>query len=620
MLKKLLNEIKKRKIPKWITIHLSTALTTIGAINLIGSKYNFPPEIFDIAVIIALCGLPITLVLAWYHAAPQNQKFKSGEIIFYAAIFVVMSFLIINILFLSKESIVIIEEKSIAVLPFKNFSDSKEDEYFSDGVTEDILTQLSNVHSLKVISRTSVMKYKDTKKNIREIAKELGVESILEGSVRRSNGRVRIVGQLIDALSDKHIWAETYDRELKDIFEIQSEVARKITDALMVTLTKNEKDRIEKKHTNSIDAYTYYLKGRDYLNRLTPDDVDVAVEFFKKALAIDSNYSLAYAGLGEAYAQRFRAFSLGDEWSDSSRLMSEKAINLDPDIAEPHIALGLNLFYSGKLRLALKQYLKAVELNPNSIAAVDVGQVYYLLGNYVEAIPWLKKAIEIDPTRWMGYRNLGFTYYSLGRFDEAEKLFFKVLELMPEHTYVLKDLTDMYIVTKQYKKADSLLLDILKKEPENLRVLFCLGEVRLFRGELSEAKNYFEKIISITTIEYGPAIEYGYLLYKEMKHKEAQKIFDMLIKIDESEINKGMENHNYPYELARIYSILDKNDKAIDELKIAITNGWKYYLFTMADPLLENIKDDIRFKFLLNNMKIDLEQMKKKIMENESNQ
>ena len=463
MFKKLKNEIKTRKILKWMAIHISTSLTTIGAINLIGSKYNFPSEIFDIAVIIALCGLPITIVYAWYHAVHQTIKFKSGEIIFYVTMFAVMFFLIINNLFLSSENVIYVEEKSIAVLPFKNFSDSKEDEYFSDGITEDILTQLSKVHTLKVISRTSVMKYKDSKKNIREIAKELGVESILEGSVRRSNGRVRIVGQLIDAQSDKHIWADTYDREMKDIFEIQSEVAKKITDALMITLTKNEKERIEKKYTNSIDAYTYYLKGRDYLIRLTQDDVDISIDFFKKAVAIDSNYSLAYAGLGEAFAQKFRAFGMGDEWSDSSRLMSEKAIDLDPDIAEPYIALGLNLFYSGKLRLALKQYLKAVELNPNSKALADVGQVYYLLGNYVEAIPWLKRAIEIDPTRWMGYRNLGFTYYSLGRFGEAEKLFFKVLELMPEHTYVLKDLTDMYIVTKQYEKADSLLLDILER-------------------------------------------------------------------------------------------------------------------------------------------------------------
>jgi len=246
MLKKLLNEIKTRKIPKWITIHISTSLTTIGAINLIGSKYNFPPEIFDIAFIIAVCGLPITIVFAWFHTAHQNQKFKSGENVFYVAMFAIMLFLLINRLFLSSENVIKVEEKSIAVLPFKNFSDSKEGEYFFDGVTEDILTQLSKVHSLKVISRTSVMKYKDSKKNIREIAKELGVESILEGSVRRSNGRVRIVGQLIDAQSDKHIWADSYDRELKDIFEIQSEVAKKIADALMVTLTKNEKERIEK--------------------------------------------------------------------------------------------------------------------------------------------------------------------------------------------------------------------------------------------------------------------------------------------------------------------------------------------------------------------------------------
>lgn len=619
MLKKLLNEIKNRKLPKWIAIHLSTSLTIIGAINIIGSKYNFPSEIFDIAFIILLCGLPITIVFAWFHANYQDQKIKIGEKIFYITIIAIILFLLVNRLFLSSETVIQVEAKSIAVLPFKNFSDSKEDEYFSDGITEDIITQLSKVHLLKVISRTSVMKYKDSKKSIREIAKELGVESILEGSVRRSNGRFRIVGQLIDAQADKHIWANTYDREMKDIFEIQSEVAKKISDALMVTLTKNEKESIEKKYTNNIEAYTYYLKGRDYLNRLTPEDVDISTDFFKKAVAIDSNYSLAYAGLGEAYAQRFRAFGMGDQWLDSSRLMIERAINLDPDIAEPYVALGLNLFYSGKLRLALKQYLKAVDRNPNSKAVVDVGQVYYLLGNYVEAIPWLKKAIEIDPTTWMGYRNLGFVYYSLGRFVEAEKLFYKVLELMPEHTYVLKDLTDMYIVTKQFQKADSLLSIFLKKKPENPRVLFCLGEIKMFKGDLSEARNYFEKVISTTTIEYGPAIEYGYVLFKEKKYKEAQKIFDMLIKIDESEIKKGMENHNYPYELARIYSILNKNDKAIDALKIAIMNGWKYYLFTMADPLLENIKDDIRFKFLMNNMKNDLEQMKRKIIENDFN-
>jgi len=141
----------------------------------------------------------------------------------------------------------------------------------------------------------------------------------------------------------------------------------------------------------------------------------------------------------------------------------------------------------------------------------------------------------------------------------------------------------------------------------------------MFKGNISEARNYFEKVISITTIEYGPAIEYGYVLFKEKKDWEAQKIFDMLIKIDESEIKKGMENHNYPYELVRIYSILDKKDKAINALQIAIMNGWKYYLFTMADPLLENIKDDVRFKILMNNVKVDLEQMKKKIMESNKN-
>lgn len=227
MLKNFVGEIKTRKIKKWLAIHLSTSLTLIGAVNLLSNRYGIPSYIFDSIFILAICALPITLVLAWFHGTEQLRAFRAGEIVFYSIIIFLAGLILYRLIFTKMEKTIDVVEKSIAVLPFQNFSDSKDDEYFSDGITDDILTQLSKVRALKVISRTSVMKYKNTQKTAPEIAKELGVESILEASVRRSGSRIRIVGQLIDAVNDKHIWAEKYDRQLKDIFTIQSEVAEK---------------------------------------------------------------------------------------------------------------------------------------------------------------------------------------------------------------------------------------------------------------------------------------------------------------------------------------------------------------------------------------------------------
>jgi TolB-like protein/Tfp pilus assembly protein PilF len=613
MLKNFIGEIKARKIRKWLAIHLSTSLTLIGAVNLISSRYGIPSYIFDSILILVICALPITLVLAWLHGAEQRRTFRAGEITFYSFIILAAGFILYRYLFATVVKTVDVVEKSIAVLPFKNLSDSKDDEYFSDGITDDILTQLSKVRALKVISRTSVMKYKNTQKTAPEIAKELGVESLLEGSVRRSGSRIRIVGQLIDAVNDKHLWADTYDRQLKDIFKIQSEVAEKIASALAINLTFTEKENILKKYTENIDAYTLYLKGKDYYYRLTPETNEIAINFFKEALKYDSSYALAYAGLGKAYAQKFRIFGMGDEWYDSSKIMIEKAINLDPEIAEPYLALGLNLLYSGKIQDALEQYLKAANINPSSDAVSAIGQIYGLIGNLVEAVPWLNQAIKLDPTDWVGYRSLGHVYFEIGRYNNAEKLFLKVNNLMPEHNYALLDLTRLYIVQKLYTKADSLLQKALINNPNDYKVLYCIAEVKMFSGKSSEAEMYFKKLIDIATLTYGPAVEYGYFRWKNGKVIEAKDIFAPVKKSNENEIKQGMENYNYPYELARIYSVEGNKDRAIENLKLAIKYGWKNYLYAKADPLLENIRNDQRFIFLMGDIQNEIFAMNSQI-------
>lgn len=609
MFKKFIAEVKARKVRKWLAIHISTSLTVFGAVNLIGNRYNFPPVIFDIIFIISLCSLPMVLALAWYHTSEMKRKFKPVEIIFYTGMIGVMGYFLAGRIFGSEEKPVIVIASSIAVLPFQNFSDSKDERYFSDGITEDILNHLSKIKELKVVSRTSVMRYRDSEKSIREIAQELGVETILEGSVRRSGDRIRIVSQLIDAKNDVHLWSETYDRDLADIFDIQSEVAQKIAAALRVRLSENEKERIEKKYSRNTEAYTYYLQGRDYYTRLTENDMETAISLFKKAISLDSTFTEAYAYLSMSYSQNFRVFMKGPEWSDSARILSEKAIQLDPDIVEPYIASGMYFLYNGKNRVALEQAYKAVNVNPNSKAVGDIGQLNYLIGNYREAIPWLEKAVSIDPVNWTWYRVLGQVKSRLFKFDQAETLFLKVLDLMPNNIFVIRDLTELYIVTDRFEKADSMLRNWEKKHPEDYRIMANTGQLKIFRKDYVNAFPYIKKAIDIIGIDDGPGVEYAFLLMQTGEKSEANKVLEKVIMNNKKAIEGGIENYNYPYELARVYSIIKNKNESLHYLQMAIEYGWGAFLLTSADPLLENIRNEPEFKKIMAALKKDLDRM-----------
>ena len=234
-----------------------------------------------------------------------------------------------------------VDSKSIAVLPFDNLSPDPENEYFSLGITEDIITQLSKIPDLRVTSRTSAMRYQDSEKSVREIARELQVASILAGSVRRVGNQVRITAQLIDSKTDEHLWAETYDREIEDIFAIQSDVAEQIASSLKVELSPEDRARIERKPTESLTAYDYYLKGRDHYYSYSRENNEQAIEFFNEALEVDPDYALAHGGLADAYAQRWLWYGFSEEWLDSAIEESNKAVALDPDLAETYEAEGL---------------------------------------------------------------------------------------------------------------------------------------------------------------------------------------------------------------------------------------------------------------------------------------
>ncbi len=327
--------------------------------------------------------------------------------------------------------------KSIAVLPFTNMSGDPEQEYFSDGISEDIITDLSKITGLTVIARNSSFTYKRRSVDVREIGRELGVRSVLEGSIRRAGQRVRITAQLIDATSGSHLWAERYDRDLTDIFEVQDDVTRRIVSALKLTLSPAEKARLAEGEPSNIDAYDCCLRGREMMlgkekNRSTFEE---AVKFFKKALALDPNYSQAYAGLGFAHM-----FDYQNRWSDDpdgsfklAKGYAQKALDNDPNEPLAHCVAGLTAIFERDFDRAKVEIDQALALNPNlALAHNFLGTIRSYTGRPLEAIPAIEQAMRLDPaSRPQFLHFLGIAYLLAGKYETAAAMLRQRILLVP---------------------------------------------------------------------------------------------------------------------------------------------------------------------------------------------
>jgi len=318
------------------------------------------------------------------------------------------------------------KEKSIAVLPFTNMSDDKDNEYFSDGITEDIITRLSQITGLKVIARTSVMRFKNSTESVKQIASDLGVSSILEGTVQKIGNKVRISAQLIDAGTDENLWADKYDRELKDIFQVQSDVSEVIALHLNASLTELQKSRIEKKPTENLEAYNLYLQGNYLWNKHTDESLEQAFDLYGKVIKLDSNFAEAYA------AKAITAMSrVGSDFNpELMRLCAKRAIYLDSNLALAHTALGE---YSDDRTLAMKEYDKAIELDPNYAHAWTYkGILYYDNGEFDKALPIVSQALILDPLSPIRMADKARILSLLGQKSEAIELIGKAERLEPE--------------------------------------------------------------------------------------------------------------------------------------------------------------------------------------------
>ncbi|MEY9097789.1 TPR end-of-group domain-containing protein [Sinorhizobium fredii] len=312
-------------------------------------------------------------------------------------------------------------ELSIGVLPFTNMSRDPEQEYFSDGITEDIITDLSKISRLHVVARNTVFTYKGRAVKVKQAAHELGVRFILEGSVRKVGERVRITGQLIDAQTGGHLWADRYDRDLTDIFAIQDEITHAIVDQLKIKLLPEEKKAIESDPTTSVEAYTYYLRGRQFSHTWTRSYLLLARRMFLKAVELDPNYARAYAGIAECECA-IRDWHEKDFPLESIFDMSAKALALDPNLAEAHASRGLALTHNGQTEEAGREFRQALALSPSLYEAnLYYGRFLFAQGRFQEAVQFFKRAAEIRPDDYFSPIHLMGCYFSLGVEDERQR-------------------------------------------------------------------------------------------------------------------------------------------------------------------------------------------------------
>jgi len=564
-------------------------------------------------------GLPTT-----ERVAPARKPFTSKQItvsfrlkkvIIPAAVFVavaVIGIALIKLLPKKAAPPAAPSKRSIAVLPFENIGDSREDDAFSNGITEDITTQLSKISELDVRSQTSTMKYKKSDLGIKEIGRELNAVYILDGSVRRADSTVRISTWLIDTATDKNIWADTFDRDLKEIFAIQSDIAQKIAAALKAKLTPAEKERIEKKPTQDIRAYEYYLKGREYYFRYKKEENEQAIELFKKAIELDPDYALAHAGLGDAYSQRIIRFGFpAAEWFDPVIKEAQKAISLDPNLAEGYKALGVTYgFVKGWWRKALEALQKAVEANPNSaLACLSLGQCYRNIGEFDKAFPFIKKAIALSPAWALPCSDLGWLYIGLDDPVQAEEWLKKALELQPDLDVTHDALIYLYLSYGEYNKAIEQSQTYLSKFPGNPStwVIEYSALAELFSGHYEKAQEYYQKIGE-------QPIELGYIYWKAGRKDEARKLFQGNLDRLQKRLEQGDEGNNIGFSMAAIYAVQGNKEEALRWLEKAVDAGpWRNHNYISRYPLLENIRDDERFKRIIDETKAKVAEMRRRV-------
>ncbi|MBI2956924.1 MAG: tetratricopeptide repeat protein [Acidobacteria bacterium] len=453
---------------------------------------------------------------------------------------------------------------SIAVLPLKNLSGDPEQEYFVEGMHEALTAELSKISALKVISRTSAMQYKDVKKAMPQIARELGVNGLIEGSVAREGDQVRITVQLIHGPSDRHLWAQSFDRQLRGILALHSEVARAIAREIKIAVTPAEEARVARTRPVNPEAYRLYILGRYHWNKRTPEGFKKAAEHFQQAIDLDPTYASPYTGLADNYVVQpsFGTLSPGDAYP-RAKAAAQRALEIDASLAEPYATLGDVLMeYEWDWEGAERAFRRALELNPNYATAHQWYAEYLAyVGRHEEAIAEIKRAQELDPLSLIINTQVGWTHYLARQYDEAEEATRKPLEM----------------------------------DPSFPQAHLILGQIYLATGRLEEAAAPFHRALELgpTSPVFRASLAEGYA--RTGKREEARRILEQLEK-------ESKERYVPAGAIALIYAELDEKDHAFHWLEKSLQQRDSFATEMKVEPRFDVLRSDPRFQDLLRRM------------------
>ena len=648
-------ELQRRKVYRVAAAYIIAAGFIIQIGSAVFPAWELPNWTLRLVVVVLLMGFPIALILAWaYDVTPQGIRATPGSHRRRNLLMLIASGVVISAgagFFLLPRASARKIDKSIAVLPFQSLSDEKENAYFADGIQDDILTNLSKIGDLKVISRMSVMSYRgDAVRNAREIGKALGVATLLEGSVRRIGNRVRVNVQLIDANNDEHIWAEDYDRDLTDVFAIQTDLAQKIASALQAKLSPTEKARLDNRPTQNPDAYLLFVQAHDYANRMDMfNDMSLkAVPLFEQAIKLDPTFALAFADLSTVESWIYHSIDPTAAWREKARFNADEALRLQPDLPEGHLALGFSYYYGDRdYGRALAEFEIARRGLPNDAQAYfAIGAIQRRQGKWAESTANFEKAATLDPKNTNVLINLCFSYMALRNFETADKMLDRAIAASPQsfQARALKGFMavlwkgDFSAAEKAFSSVPpendesglttwgrAWILTLQRKFPVALQLLerfhgetmystttapypkaFAEGLIYLLQGDKTKARTEFEsaRLVSEKLLREAPGdaarhAQHGLILaalgQKQEAIAEGKRAVELL-----PESQDALDGPRVTEALAQIYALTGESDEAfrlLDHLFTIPSNLTVPML--KLDPAWDPLRKDPRFQALI---------------------
>ena len=584
-------EVKRRKVYRVAVGYVIAAGAIIQLASASFPAWDLPNWALRVVIVLLLIGFPIALIFAWAFditaqgiratpeaVAPKTHRRRN-------VIMLVVTGVIISAaagFFLLPRVAAHKVDKSIAVLPFQNLSDEKENAYFADGIQDDILTNLSKIRELKVISRTSVMQYRGNAPNIRDIGKALGVSTVLEGSVRRSGNRVRVNVQLIDAATDEHVWANDYDRDLTDVFAIQSDLAHEIANALQAKLSDTEKALIERKPTENGEAYLAFVQAHNLQNAFEDfGKLKQSEQLYARAVELDPKFALALARYSQLESWIFHIFDPTRERRQKARALAEQALQLQPDLPEAHLAMGFSYYYGdNNYDAAQKEFEIARRGLPNeSEVYLALGAIQRRQGKWAESTANFEKAVSLNPKDNLPLQNLAANYQDLRNFDAANKTIDRGLALDPTAFGLLELKSKLAIFEKGdfsvAEKAFAAVKSIPMTNEQKLKTVNARADVfvleRKYQEALREAESLPDDQLALIQPE---ALCYKYFLIgfarKALQDEAGARAAFLKTKdLIQEQLKESPDAEEMHVQLAKVLAHLGEKDAALAQARRA---------------------------------------------------